>query len=76
MSLELPTVHSSDGNERVRQFLSRHGGPGAIGEREAESEQGTRGWSEVYAADGYALRCEWSKMGEKIEMLFREIPPK
>jgi hypothetical protein len=75
MMLEVPTVHSSDGGERVRQFLSRHGGPAPIGEREAEMEQGTRGWSEVYAADGYALRCEWSRMGERIEMQFREIPP-
>jgi hypothetical protein len=75
MTLEVPTVHSSDGGERVTQFLSHHGGPATIGEREGESEHGTRGWSEVYAADGYALRCEWSRIGEKIEMRFTEIPP-
>jgi hypothetical protein len=72
----LPSVHSSDGGERVQQFLARHGGPGAMREREGQTDQGTRGWSEVYAADGYALRCEWSNTGESLEMQFSEIPPR
>jgi hypothetical protein len=33
------------------------------------------GWSEVYAADGYRLRCDWSRMGSREEMKFSEIAP-
>jgi hypothetical protein len=26
-------------------------------------------------ADGYTLRCDWSRMGTKEEMTFSELPP-
>jgi hypothetical protein len=74
--VQIPEVNSSDGSFRVAQFLARHGGPGAIAEREEEDPSGTRGWSEVYAADGYALRCVWSRMGGKTELQFSEVPPR
>jgi len=75
-SVATPEISSSDGGFRVAQFLARHGGPGSIGEREGQDEDGTRGWSEVYAADGYALRCEWSRMGAKTELQYSEVPPR
>jgi hypothetical protein len=71
----VPEVNSSDGDYRVAQFLARHGGAGAIAERQGQDSGGTRGWSEIYAADGYALRCDWSQIGGKTELQFSEIPP-
>jgi hypothetical protein len=68
-------VSTSDGELRIAEFLARHGGAGARREREGDLQQHTLGWSEVYAADGYRLRCEWSKMGGRLEMSFAEIPP-
>ncbi len=38
-------------------------------------EAGLRGRSETYAADGYALRCDWSRQGSREELQFSEIPP-
>jgi hypothetical protein len=38
-----------------------------------ETELGTSGWSEAYAKDGYALRCDWSRVGCKEEMQFVEL---
>ena len=70
----LPEVSTSDGEMRIAEFLARHGGPTARREREGDMQHHTRGWSEVYAADGYRLRCEWSKVGARIELSFVEIP--
>lgn len=64
-----------DDEDRIADFFARHGGPGTMREREANRDQDTRGWSEVFAADGYKLRCEWSKSGSKTAMNFSEIPP-
>jgi hypothetical protein len=72
---QLPEIIALDGEERIADFFVRHGGPGLIHEREGDKESHTRGWSEVFAADGYKLRCEWSKAGAKTEMNFSEIPP-
>jgi hypothetical protein len=72
---EPPEVIAVDGEERIADFFARHGGPGRIHEMEGSREQHTLGWSEVFAADGYKLRCEWSKAGTKTEMNFSEIPP-
>jgi hypothetical protein len=72
---KLPEVIAVDGEERIADFFARHGGPGLIHESEGNREQHTLGWSEVFAADGYKLRCEWSKAGTKTEMRFSEIPP-
>jgi hypothetical protein len=66
---------SPDRQDRVNDFLARHGGPGPAPLREGELAAGLSGWSEVSAADGYTLRCEWSRMGSKEEMKFSEIPP-
>jgi hypothetical protein len=71
----LPEVSTSDGELRIAEFLARHGGPGERHEREGDMQLHTRGWSEVYAGDGYRLRCEWSKAGSRIDMSFVEIPP-
>ena len=67
---------SPDGDDRIRDFLARHGGRGAHPDRAGEIVAGICGWSEVYAADGYALRCEWSRIGGRQEMHFIEKPPR
>ncbi len=66
---------SSDGEERIRDFLARHGGPGGRPMREETHPSGVQGWSEVYAADGYVLRCDWSRAGSREEMRFAENAP-
>jgi hypothetical protein len=74
-SSPLPTVLSIDGTSRVRDFLARHGGPAPDVEHEADCDDGAAGWSEVHAADGYRLRCEWSLVGSERRMSFAEIHP-
>ena len=64
-----------DSEERIQDFLSRHGGPGAA-RRQAVDATGLGGWYEVYAADGYRLRCDWSRMGSREELQFAEIGPR
>jgi hypothetical protein len=66
---------SSDGDERIREFLARHGGPAVPPSSCGSAAAGLNGWSEVYAADGYTLRCEWSRLGSRQEMSFTENPP-
>jgi len=66
---------SPDSEERIREFLARHGGPSPRPRRGETNPSGVCGWSEVYAADGYRLRCEWSRMGSRGEMKFTEISP-
>jgi hypothetical protein len=66
---------SSDSDDRVQQFLARHGGPGMPKAASATDALGASGWSEVYAADGYILRCDWSSLGDRQEMKFTETPP-
>jgi hypothetical protein len=58
----------------MQDFLSRHGGAGTSQPREGTLDS-ARGWSEVYAADGYTLRCDWSRTGTRGEMTFSELPP-
>jgi hypothetical protein len=65
---------SSDSDDRIADFFARHGGAGKAARDETQSS-GNRGWSEVYAADGYTLRCDWSRMGSRNEMAFSELPP-
>jgi hypothetical protein len=75
LEIEKPSVdRSSDSEDRIVDFLSRHGGAGASPPRE-ETVDSVRGWSEVYAADGYKLRCDWSRVGSREEMTFSEVPP-
>jgi len=66
---------SPDADDRVQDFWKRHGGPGARRNSEGTTSPGSSGWSEVYAADGYTLRCEWSRMGSRQEMRYTERPP-
>jgi len=66
---------SPDSGDRIQDFWNRHGGPATVQSKHEETVPGMSGWSEVYAADGYALRCDWSKMGSKQEMQYVERPP-
>lgn len=74
-STEPASDESPDSAARVQDFLSRHGGPSTASTRKVSTDSDARGWSEVYAADGYTLRCEWSKFGSKQELKFSEVPP-
>jgi hypothetical protein len=70
----MPDV-SPDHDDRIKDFLTRHGGAGNRPDRSAESSGGLQGWSETYAQDGYTLRCEWSQTGSREEMRYSEIAP-
>lgn len=70
-----PQDPSPDGEERIRDFLGRHGGAVASPRREERDELGARGWYEIPAADGYRLRCEWSRMGDRSELRYFELSP-
>lgn len=72
---QIPAVISVDGEDRIADFLSRHGGSANRQEREGDMAQHSQGWSEVYAADGHKLRCDWSHVGSMTKMTFSEIPP-
>ena len=65
---------SPDSEDRIRDFMGRHGGPGSP-RRQSTDPSGYRGWYEIYAADGYCLRCDWSRMGSREELKFSEIGP-
>jgi hypothetical protein len=67
--------NSPDNSDRIRDFFARHGGPAARSGNAGEPEPGVSGWSEVYAADGYTLRCDWSRSGTLQKMQFNENPP-
>ena len=67
---------SPDRADRIEDFLTRHGGAAARATRSEDITPEIQGWSEVYAADGYTLRCEWSRFGSKEEMKYSEIPPR
>lgn len=72
----VPLADSSpDGEDRVRDFLTRHGGASSRPPRDEAFDSNARGWSEVYAADGYTLRCDWSRLGTREEFRFSELPP-
>jgi hypothetical protein len=66
---------SPDNGDRIRDFWARHGGPAARRSNAGDIIAGVSGWSEVYAADGYTLRCEWARTGGLREMQFTEKPP-
>jgi hypothetical protein len=66
---------SPDHDERLRDFFARHGGASAREPRRGESAGGLEGWSEVYANDGYALRCDWSTFGTREEFKYSEVHP-
>jgi len=71
-----PSVLGMDGKQRIVDFLGRHGGPARDVEHEADTLVGESGWSEVHAADGHRLRCEWTVFGrDERQMSFVEIAP-
>ena len=65
---------SPDREDRIQDFLQRHGGPAARERRSDKSTGGLQGWTEVYAADGYTLRCDWEVLGGRKEMKYSELP--
>jgi hypothetical protein len=67
---------SPDHDDRIKDFFARHGGEGAEATREGETAEGVQGWSEVYARDGYILRCEWRSFGTNETMKYSEIAPR
>ncbi len=69
-----PADVSPDSEDRIVDFMKRHGGPGSP-RRQATDAAGDRGWYEIYAADGYCLRCDWSRMGGREELKYCEIGP-
>jgi hypothetical protein len=66
---------SPDDADRIKDFWNRHGGPGAGITRKGNTLPGISGWSEVSAADGYILRCDWSRSGSRQELQYIEKPP-
>jgi hypothetical protein len=71
-----PGDKSPDSSDRIEEFLARHGGPAPRKGAAGDVVAGISGWSEVYAADGYILRCDWSRMGSLQEMRFTEQAPR
>jgi hypothetical protein len=63
----------ADDADRISDFFARHGGPGRAA-RHGESSGGLEGWSEIGAADGCILRCDWSRLGTVEEIKYSEIP--
>jgi hypothetical protein len=72
----MPARFSADIWANAYGFFSRHGGARGSGVRQRGSaEDGSRGWWQLDAADGYRLRCDWfSKDGEE-QLTFRELSP-
>jgi hypothetical protein len=64
-----------DGADRVADFLARHGGASQRSATAETHNAGLAGRSQIYAADGYTLRCDWSQTGNQKELNFTEIPP-
>lgn len=70
-----PTILGMGGRERIIDFLNRHGGAAPDVEHDLMRFGGEAGWSEVHAADGYRLRCDWSAFGDEQKMRFTELAP-
>jgi hypothetical protein len=62
-----------DDEDRRRDFLARHGGPAGVPPRCGETDGGLAGWSETEAADGWILRCDWSRLPGVEEIRYSEI---
>lgn len=59
---------------QVRRFIAQHGRlRGDLQTR--ESQDGRRGWWELSAADGYRLRCDWSRDANEERIDFTRIAP-
>jgi len=70
-----PERLSVDHQDRIEDFMKRHGGSASAASRQERIDAGYRGWSEIYAADGYVLRTEWSRSELRGTMNVSEIPP-
>jgi hypothetical protein len=66
---------SIDHDDRVGDFKRRHGGLIDGTNRNEGLESGCRGWSEIYAVDGYVLRVEWSRFEMRGAMRVLEFRP-
>lgn len=66
---------SVDHLERIGEFKKRHGGLIDSASRNGRFESGCGGWSEIYAADGYVLRVEWSQSEMRGAMRVFEFRP-
>jgi hypothetical protein len=66
---------SADQQDRIEDFMKRHGGPAPAASRQGCIDAGYRGWSEIYAADGYVLRIEWSRSELRGTMNVSELAP-
>jgi hypothetical protein len=65
-----------DREERIQDFLARHGGAGPTPMQQKKTPAGDAGWYEVHAADGYRLHCDWSRVGSREEFQFSELAPR
>src|ERR1700675_1604183 len=72
---ESPERLSADHQDRIEDFMKRHGGPAPAANRQERIDAGYRGWSEIYAADGYVLRTEWSRSELRGTMNVSELAP-
>jgi hypothetical protein len=70
-----PERLSVDHQDRIEDFMKRHGGPAPAASRKGWIDAGYRGWSEIYAADGYVLRTEWSRSELRGTMNVSELAP-
>lgn len=70
-----PCDATPDEQDRIDDFLARHGGPGPAPRRAEVLAAGERGWYELCAADGHLLRCDWSRVGGRNEFKFSELAP-
>ncbi len=66
---------SPDQEDRIRDFLARHGGASSRPARHEIHQGGISGLTEIYAADGYTLCCNWRRSGTLAEMSVDEMPP-
>jgi hypothetical protein len=66
---------SIDHHDRIGEFTRRHGGLIDGASRNESFESGCRGWSEIYAVDGYVLRVEWSQFEMRRAMRVFEFRP-
>jgi hypothetical protein len=66
---------SLDHRDRIAEFKLRHGGSIEGAGRSELFESGCRGWSEIYAVDGYVLRVEWSRFEMRGAMRILEFRP-
>jgi hypothetical protein len=72
---DAPERLSADHQDRIEDFMRRHGGPAPAASRQGCIDAGYRGWSEIYAADGYVLRTEWSRSELRGTINVSELAP-